>query len=100
PNGSRSVSGLFAVSGPVLHGSRLTLSGTVQINQGGSFSGSSPTYSGSATLVYATGYTVGDEWVAGSAVGVGVPRNVTVQAGAGRSEEHTSELQSRVDLVC
>src|SRR3989442_12095904 len=42
-----------------------------------------PIYSGSPTLVYNTGGTGGNEWLTGSSVGNGVPKNVTVQAGAG-----------------
>src|SRR3989442_12044470 len=42
-----------------------------------------PIYSGSPTLVYNTGATVGNEWLTGSSVGNGVPKNVTIQAGAG-----------------
>ena len=46
----------------------------------GSFS-SAPVYSGTPTLVYAAGRSVGNEWTAGTAVGSGVPRNVTGRAG-------------------
>src|SRR5438105_10071971 len=36
----------------------------------------------------------------GSAVMRSVPAPAVTSTGVGRSEEHTSELQSRVDLVC
>ena len=77
---NRTVSGLFQYSASVLHANRLTASGTVQFNPGGSM-GASITYSGTATLVYNTGAAVGLEWASGSVVGAGVPRNVTIQAG-------------------
>src|SRR5690349_22743957 len=37
---------------------------------------------------------------AGFGVGLGVARSVATTLGGDRSEEHTSELQSRRDLVC
>lgn len=84
-NVARTVSGTFQTAAAVTNGNNLTLSGTVQINAGGSF-GSAPTYSGSATLVYNTGsggYNVYYEWTAGTSIGSGVPKNVTIQTGSG-----------------
>jgi uncharacterized repeat protein (TIGR02543 family) len=79
---TRTVSGTFTVSGPVTGANLLTLSGTTQVSTGATFA-SSPIYSGTATLVYNSAFTVGNEWGSGTVVGSGVPRNVTVQAGAG-----------------
>src|SRR5206468_4631618 len=45
------------------------------------------------------GHVPGDDR-AGRDVGAGAHRQRRDQAGIGRSEEHTSELQSRSDLVC
>jgi hypothetical protein len=78
----RTVSGTFETSGPVLDADDLTLNGVSRLNAGGSLGGS-PTYGAGSTLVYATGAVVGDEWAAGTSLGVGVPQQVTVQAGSG-----------------
>lgn len=60
----------------------LTVNGTLQIDPSGSVAGTAPTYSGSSTLVYNAGATVGTEWNGtGGTAGAGVPQNVTIQAG-------------------
>ncbi len=52
-NVARTVSNLFATSAAVNNANNLTANGTLQINTGGSLSGT-PTYGGSSTLVYYT----------------------------------------------
>src|SRR2546421_6118458 len=63
-----------------------------------------PAGSGKTTLAFILGKSVGGEMVQLSAVASGVAdaRKVMdhLPAHALRSEEHTSELQSRSDLVC
>jgi autotransporter-associated beta strand protein len=56
-------------------------SGVLQINSGGFVS--QPAYAVGSTLVYnnAAGYSVSNEWVAGTSTGNGVPNNVTVLQG-------------------
>src|SRR6185295_18596875 len=51
----RTVPGLFRLYAPVGGAQRLTLSGVVHLQSGGSF-GASPVYAGNATLVYRTGF--------------------------------------------
>ncbi len=80
-NVARTVNGLFQTSAQVINGGNLTLNGTTQINTGGYFSASSPTYGGSSTLIYNPGgnYNTSYEWVTGGTVGSGVSQNVIVQ---------------------
>lgn len=79
-NVARTINGTFQTAAGVINGTNLTLNGTAQINTGGYFD-TSPTYGAGSTLVYNPGgsYTIGNEWVGGSAVGSGVPQNVTIQ---------------------
>jgi hypothetical protein len=78
----RTVTGLFQTSTGVKNtfGNDLTVSGTVRLNAGGYFGNFSPTYTSTGTLEYNTSgsYGVYNEWGAGSAVGYGVPQNVSV----------------------
>ena len=78
----RTVSGIFQTSAGVknTYGNDLTVSGTVRINGGGYFDNFSPTYTDTSILEYNTGGTYGtyNEWIEGSAVGYGVPQNVTL----------------------
>ncbi len=65
-------------------GDDLTVSGTVQLNSGSYFGSFSPTYSGTATLVYNNGGTfgAGQEWGGNSGTAAyAVPFNVTIQNG-------------------
>jgi uncharacterized repeat protein (TIGR02543 family) len=77
-NVNRSVTGLFQASAVVQRGNRLTLSGTNRLNPGASWT-HTPIYSGNATLLYAAAGAVGLEWTAGTSVGSGVPRHVSLQ---------------------
>ena len=81
---TRTVTGLFQTSGGVRNsgtGNDLIISGTLQLNQNGNFSGFSPTYTNTSTLVYNVHGQIsqGNEWGTGSTVGYGVPQNVTIQ---------------------
>ena len=80
--GTLIISGSFQTAGPVAitAPSVLTLNGTCQMNASGSFT-NSPTYGASATLIYNEGssFTAGNEWIAGTAVGLGVPFNIKIQ---------------------
>jgi hypothetical protein len=81
---TRTVTGLFQTGGGVRNtgaGNDLIVSGTLQINANGYFTGFSPTYTNTATLVYSTHgqYNHGNEWGGGAYVGYGVPQNVTIQ---------------------
>src|SRR5207249_10525168 len=58
-----------------------------------------PTSTPSATITPLARATAAT-WACGSSVPVDLRSLVIAAAGAGRSEEHTSELQSRFDLVC
>ncbi len=74
-NVPRTVGGIFAYgSGTVINASNLTLNGWTNVMTGG-WLNSSPTYGGSSTLLYSTGYTVSNEW--GSSVG-NYPRDVRI----------------------
>ncbi|MCB0581741.1 MAG: T9SS type A sorting domain-containing protein [Phaeodactylibacter sp.] len=75
--------GLFQLWAPVTNAANLTVAGMVGMAPGGSFD-AAPTYTGQATLSYATGdiTDVGPEWSAGTMVGAGVPRHVTILAGS------------------
>jgi hypothetical protein len=86
-NVARTVNSTFQTSAQVVNGGNLTLNGITQINAGGSFSASSPTYGSSSTLIYNPGgsYNTSYEWSTGGSVGTGVPRNVTVQNGTNLS---------------
>ncbi len=79
-NVARTVIGTFQTAAGVINGNNLTLNETVQINTNGYF-GTSPIYGSASALVYNSGgsYNIGNEWVGGSTVGSGVPRNVTIQ---------------------
>ncbi len=79
---TRTIAGTLQTSGPITGANLLTLSGTFRLNAGGSVA-AAPIYSGTATLLYNTGFTVGPEWGTGSVVGAGVPSSVNVTAGAG-----------------
>ncbi len=64
--------------------SKSTINGTLRMESGAYVSSNSPTYGGSSTLVYTGDYSQSantKEWVAGTALGAGVPQNVTVLAG-------------------
>jgi hypothetical protein len=76
----RTIGGVLAVSAPVLNADQLTLPGTLEMRAGGSVD-DVPQYSGLATLRYTAAATVGLELGSASVVGVGVPMNVTVDAG-------------------
>ena len=60
--------------------SNSTISGSLYIESGGYVSTNAPVYASTSTLVYNSGttYSVGTEWTAGAASGVGVPQNVTI----------------------
>jgi len=62
----------------------MTVNGTFQRNTSGSVS-AAPTYGSGSKLVYAAAFTTGNEWGTGASVGVGVPQDVTIQAGSGNS---------------
>src|SRR5439155_1380833 len=80
---TRTVAGRLRTAGPVPNAQRLTVNGTLELDAGGSVSGS-PTYGSTAALDYEPGtFAVGGEWGAGTAVGVGVPLDVTINAGSG-----------------
>ncbi|HTZ50415.1 MAG TPA: hypothetical protein VMF68_02095, partial [Spirochaetia bacterium] len=70
----------MTVGGTLANGDTCTISGTLRLNAGGVLSGTAPTYGNSSTLVYAGGSAGSVEWGTGSSVGVGVPKNVTIQA--------------------
>jgi hypothetical protein len=82
PGASRTIPGSLRLFGGVLNAGLITVTGTLEIDNGGYCSGS-PVYSGTATLVYAplAGYNVGGEWGAGNGVGAGVPYGVTIVSG-------------------
>jgi hypothetical protein len=75
------VSGTAIAAAAVTNSGTMNISGTLQLDPGGSITGTAPTYSGSGTLVYNRTATVGSEWGSGGSVGAGVPQNVTVQTG-------------------
>ncbi|HXJ70103.1 MAG TPA: hypothetical protein VNM39_14440, partial [Verrucomicrobiae bacterium] len=75
------VSGTAIAAAAVTNSGTMNVSGTLQLDPGGSITGTAPTYSGSGTLVYNRTATVGTEWGSGGSVGAGVPQNVTVQTG-------------------
>src|SRR2546429_9577901 len=52
------------------------------------------------SVVTASGTLDADVLVAGEKIAAVLAREVTGEAGEDRSEEHTSELQSRLHLVC
>src|SRR5439155_18051579 len=80
---ARTVPGTFRTAGPVANAQRLTVNGTLELDAGGSVSGN-PTYGAAATLDYESGtFVVGGEWGTGAVVGVGVPRDLTIDAGGG-----------------
>ena len=81
---SRTVAGTFQTSAAIalIPTAVLTVNAICQINSGGNFANSAPTYGNVSTLVYNQGGTpsVGNEWINNStAVGLGVPQNVTIQ---------------------
>ena len=82
---TRTVTGLFQTSGGVRRNgdttNNLIISGTLQLNKNGFFSGFSPTYTNTSTLVYNIHGQIaeGNEWGIGSGAGYGVPQNVTLQ---------------------
>ncbi len=67
-NQARTVSGTFQTSAGFTNANNLTLNGTCQINGGGYFNASSPTYGAASTLKYNVNgtYGRGSEWAAGS----------------------------------
>lgn len=78
---NRTVAGTFqTAAGVTLSSATLTLNGTAQINAGGFFN-DTPTYGSASTLVYNTTFGLDKEWTSNGAAGVGIPANVTVQAG-------------------
>lgn len=77
---NRTVTGTFQTSAGVTLSSTLTLNGINQINTNGFFN-SAPTYGVASTLVYNATYGVSNEWTGNGAAGLGIPANVTVQAG-------------------
>lgn len=87
-NVPRTVSGSFRTQAPVLGGNNLTVTGTLEMDDGGSFTGS-PTYGAGSILVYndASNATPTAEWAAvGSAggeqpVGIGQPPTITIHGG-------------------
>lgn len=81
-NVPRTVPSLFQLSAPVSNAGNLTLISSVQIDSGGVFD-APPIYTTNASLTYNIGgsYDAGPEWSGGSAVGPGVPKNVTVPLG-------------------
>ncbi len=95
---ARTVSGLCQVAAPVSTANNLTSTGTVQLNAGATFD-AAPTYAGTATLLYNAGLPVGPEWGSGTALGVGVPRQVTVQAGGGSVMLPNADRTCPGDLV-
>ncbi|PYM07435.1 MAG: hypothetical protein DMD82_05400, partial [Candidatus Rokuibacteriota bacterium] len=73
----------LALSRPfTLTSGTMTVSGNLTLNPGGSVS-VVPTYGSASILTYAMGAAVGNEWTGGTTVGPGVPKAVTVAAGAG-----------------
>src|SRR5205823_15078463 len=78
---TRTIAGTLTTSGPITGANLLTLSGTLQLNTGGSVA-AAPIYSGAAsTLLYNPAFTVGTERGARTVVRRGGPFDVTVQAG-------------------
>lgn len=85
---SSGTTGIFSIStGTVnaIQGTALTLNGTLQINNGGTFQ-TTPTFGASSTLIYNTlTYTTNNEWTGGAtpsvAAGSGIPANVQVLSG-------------------
>lgn len=85
---SSGTTGIFSLStGTVnaIQGTALTLNGTLQINNGGTFQ-TTPTFGASSTLIYNTvTYTTNNEWTGGAtssvAAGSGIPANVQVLSG-------------------
>src|SRR5205085_10627522 len=78
----RTVTGTLSVMGPLDGADRLTVQGALRLEAGGSVAGA-PGYQADGSLVYGADLTVGSEWGAGSETGAGVPRHVTIDAGAG-----------------
>lgn len=68
------------LNGTVNFGSNSTISNTLQINVGGSITGTTPNYGNASTLRYNTGsiLTTGMEWLPGIAGGPTIPQNVLV----------------------
>jgi Divergent InlB B-repeat domain len=79
---NRVATNLLRVAGPITNAGEIAVTGTLQREAGGSVSGG-PIYGASSTLRYLGGFTVGGEWGAGATVGAGVPKNITIAAGAG-----------------
>lgn len=81
----------ITAAGSVAMSGTTTINGNLQINDGGTISGSAPTYGASSTLIYnrtngsnytITGSTV--EWTGnGTTAGVGIPQNVTLSNASG-----------------
>ena len=76
----RTVAGTFQTAAGVTLSSTLTLNGICQINFGGFFN-NTPTYGSASTLIYNSTFGVDKEWTGNGAAGVGIPANLTVQAG-------------------
>ena len=76
---------IVALAAPLTTTGTLSVNGTLQLNAGGSVLGIKPTYGSTSTLIYAAPLTVGNEWVYGFTPGLGVPPNVTIQAGTGNT---------------
>ncbi len=76
----------------------LTVNGNLTLNSGGSVS-VVPVYASPATLTYAAGATPGNEWTTGTVIGTGVPKNVTIAAGAGTISMPTTARSVPGDLT-
>lgn len=76
-----SVAGLLELASALTPSSALSVTGSLQMDAGGSIVTTAPTYGAASTLIYNTTMTPGLEWGNGTAVGVGVPFNVQLNSG-------------------
>ncbi len=74
----------LAVSDVLTNNGTLNVTGSFQINSGGSITGTAPIYGSASTLIYnGVTKTVGTEWTGNSTTqGLGIPRTVTLQNSA------------------
>src|SRR5699024_11821739 len=96
---------LFPPAASVAAVPTLSLHDALPISDGRSLAGYSPTAKQFDQLPFGTGVLGITGWVRGwvelPSLELDIPEDgVTLCDGAQRSEEHTSELQSRFDLVC
>lgn len=78
-NAARTIDGLLQTAATIVNANNLTINGTLQINPNG-WLNSSPTYGSNSTLTYKAGYNLSNEWISGSEVGVGIPKNVIIDS--------------------